>query len=353
MGQALREDAPDYREDDEEEDSPPPSKTQRKSPTRDMFLDPSVAFGAYAPGGVARFSGAAAAAIRETEQDYLYAAQQQHQQQQAYALGLQQDAAFGRQFHPATVFANGQVLQPGMGDGSSLISGLSNPTLLSGMSLSSAVSDPHLASLARQQQLLQSLGGGGVGGALNPMVRANQLQQLRLQWAATQQQQQQLFQQQQGSMQQQQMAAAQAAAAPSDYSRLMLARAGLVGSGGGASMLAPQHPGQAAAGPVPLPSMSNSAGRVGRSDSMSWTGSSSGHNTLNEQLLAQAAADGREEDEYMDRRSRHGRGEAINTGSQLSLGEDTYPSMAESIMSDLSENLIALDLAEPRLLDQI
>jgi hypothetical protein len=93
---------------------------------------------------------------------------------------------------------------------------------------------------------------------------------------------------------------------------------------------------------------------------MSWVGNNNSGHTLNGQLLAEAEAlDGREEDDYLmvrDRRLRHdlnGSGEVNANGSVVSNGDDSYPSMAESIMSDLSENLIALDLAEPRLLDQI
>lgn len=380
VGQALREDAPDFREEDGEgddnddgrADSPPPAqKAARKTPIltgREVLLVPaSVGAGTgsetlgLAPngggpygfgGGVGlaqnpRFSGAAAAAVRESaEHDILYA---QQRQAQAYAA---QNEAFGRQFHPASVFATSN-LQGSNHDGSSLISGLSNPTLLSGMSLSSAVSDPHLTNYVRHQQsahLLHTTAPGagyplGQANVItsnslnNPMLaRANQLQHLRMHLAASQQ--------------------APIAAAPSDYSRLMLARAGLVGSGG--SLLASSHLQQqntvATGGPAPLPPMANTTANGGRirSDSMSWTGNSSGH-TLNEQMLAAAVAEGREEMDFdRDRPSRNQRGGDINTHSSgHSIGDDTYPSMAESIMSDLSENLIALDLAEPRMLDQV
>ncbi|GKZ01266.1 hypothetical protein MPSEU_001077600 [Mayamaea pseudoterrestris] len=386
VGQALREDAPDFREDGEDDDdsaAQPPSKALKKSPLlaaqQQQYLnefsmvpggavDAAAAVGAFGFGAaqsasfqpnvaLPRFSGAAAAAIREnaTEQELLYAQQQQH--------AFLQNEAFGRQFHPASVFAGGNnVLVGSNHDGSSLISGLSNPTLLSGMSLSSGgVSDQQLASLARAQQqqsaqlMQQQQQQQAAFDALNPMVRANQLQHLRNQWAATQMQMQP--QQQQQQQQQQLMAAQQAAAAaPSDYSRFMLVRAGLV-SNSGSNLGGSSGLGSSAATSGPGAGIPGGSGeRAQRSDSMSWTGNGSGH-TLNEQLLAAAAADGREDDAYMerDRLYRNGRGglPGASTESVLSNGDDTYPSMAESIMSDLSENLIALDLAEPKLLDQI
>lgn len=328
VGQALREDAPDIRQElvgsDDELEAPitkpappaPPTIVSNRGGKSAGFgaptYYPSQPYQPVLPGQVPStvgmrsggpkkntFSGAAAAAMEDE-----------------FEMPVSRDVAFGRTFHPAD-----------SGRDTSMISGLSGPAS-SAMSGISALTDP-----------MSSLSGtaSARGGALpSHALRVSQLQQLRQQWAQAHN------------------------VHSSEYSSRMLSphHAGL-GSSMARSHLTETGLSMADASWTDH-SLIGGGIPEGRAidDGASFL---SGHYSTNMSIglaslgtfgtLTSVPRDDMDLGRYSAQRPRqHNQSSAMSIQSG---GDHSLPSVSGSIMSDLSENLIALDLAENKLLDHL
>jgi hypothetical protein len=169
----------------------------------------------------------------------------------------------------------------------------------------------------------------------------------------------------------------QSFAANTEYSRMLLASAGLnttnsllATAAAAASTLMPQRPEVGAAVPpsvtiqTPNPTEQSKAslwsgpqGSQGWSDANHDTRVTTDQNglvTTSQEQQTNGITGGDQHDHHLGMfhaREQHHLNHDLN--SVLLADDDTFPSMAASVLSDLSENLLTLDLAEPRLLDQI
>jgi len=286
----------------------------------------------------AAFSGPAAAAIMDHEGQYHHHLPQLHEDD-VFAMPPARDIAFDRPFHVADHM---------QGD-SSMISGMSGPTtVLSGMSGISGLTDP-----------MSSISGRGGSGHSSQALRISQLNQLRAQWAAQRYPNS-------NSMTQ------------SDFSARMLSTGGAgVGNSLNRSTSFPPAEGSHI-GDMSWTDHSLIGGGIPRDDSVIGGGGSllsGNYSTAMHSIAMESigtfgtsqsnprnnsnATTGQSSSSSKSTGSRstskmHGGGGGTTAMSIASGGGESLPSFQGSIMSDLSENLVALDLAESsRLLDQL